>query len=132
MVMYRQWIYQKKGEVGRKSEDNLCNKRRFGSGKVSTIAERIALILASLRSISCKIKQSRITSGSGSVSHFSNLTYLNNTRLYMKVHGERICGTRHIGCSIPAACISFLSNQSIYHETIACGTTFSLKMKICI
>jgi len=46
-------------EVLRERErEDLCNKRRFGSGKVSNIAQRIALILASLRSISCKIKNS--------------------------------------------------------------------------
>lgn len=57
--------YQLQGsrwEQARRERDDLCNKRRFGSGKVSCIAERIALILASLLSISCQVKEYRTTS----------------------------------------------------------------------
>lgn len=44
-----------KYHVGKVKIDYLCNNRRLGSGNVSNIAERIALIRASLRSISNQI-----------------------------------------------------------------------------
>lgn len=51
-----------KGKIhARDGRDYLCNKRRFGSGNVSIIAERIAFIRASFRSISYPIKSRETT-----------------------------------------------------------------------
>jgi hypothetical protein len=43
-------------QVRERKRDYLCNNRRFGSGNVSIIAERIAFSRASFRSISYSIK----------------------------------------------------------------------------